>query len=256
MVQGFFGSKSYQSHNHKYYVEFLDKAGVIDGTKEANTRWLVGVSTTNILHGLFSIKYLLSNEDTRDKVDSAIYTPIDTTGATVTSRNNYYIPFGIPFEKVYAASAFDQMPANQKKRIFYFCVVADDGATWKNALQPLIAEETAFFGTATRDRTQELASKAMTMDYFSQNQIKGHITLDTTAMLFFSIPYDRVWKATVNGKPVPLEKINFGFTGLLLDPGKHAIELTYEPPLSKWGWLGVIGAAIGALILTRLKKYF
>ncbi len=96
----------------------------------------------------------------------------------------------------------------------------------------------------------------MAIDYFSQNHIKGHITLDTTAMMFFSIPYDQGWKATVNGKIKPLEKINFGFTGLLLEPGKHAIELTYEPPLSKWGWLGMIAAAIGVFILTRLKKYF
>lgn len=256
MVQGFFGSKSYQSHNHKYYVEFLHKAGVIDGTKEANTRWLVGVSASNILHGLFSIKYLMSDEETREKVDAAIYTPVDTTGKTITSRNNYYIPFGIPFEKVYTESAFDQLPANQKKRIFYFCVVADDQAPWKNALQPLVAEETSFFGTATRDRTKELATKTMAIDYFSQNHIKGHIVLDTTAMMFFSIPYDQGWKATVNGKAKPLEKVNFGFTGLLLEPGKHAIQLTYEPPLSKWGWLGMIAAAIGAFILTRLKKYF
>ena len=83
MVQGFFGSKMYQSHNHKYYVEFLDKTGVIDATKEANTRWLVGLSATNILHGLFSIKYLMSNEASAAKVDGAIYTPIDTVGSEI-----------------------------------------------------------------------------------------------------------------------------------------------------------------------------
>lgn len=191
-----------------------------------------------------------------EKVDPAIYTAVDSTGKTLTFQNNYYIPFGIPFENYLPASDFESLPPNQKKRIFYFGVVGDHTASWKNSLQPLDLANTHMFGTGTRDKTQALATKAMTMDYFSHNEIKGHITLDTTAMMFFSIPYDLGWKAKVNGKSMPLEKVNFGFTGLLLDPGTHAIELVYEPPLSKWGWLGMLGAAIGAFLLTRVKKYF
>ncbi len=256
MVQGFFGSKSYQSHNHKNYVEFLDKAGVIDATKEANTRWLVGLSATNILHGLFSIKYVLSNEATQEKVDPAIYTSIDTTGKTITSRNNYYIPFGIPFDAYLSASEFEKLPVIQRRRALYFSIVGEDNASWKNNLTPFPVQDFNFFGTATRDQTQFLAGRAMTMDLFSHNQIKGHITLEKPSMMFFSIPFDSGWKASVNSVEKNLEKVNYGFTGLLLQPGEHAIELRYEPPLSKTGWIGTLIALLGVALLLRIRKRF
>lgn len=256
MVQGYFSSRSYQSHNHKSYVEFLGKAGVIDGTKEANTRWLVGVASSNILHGLFSIKYLMSNEATREKVDPAIYTPIDTIGSTIISRNNYYIPFGIPIQYYLTRSAYDALPANQKKRSFYFSAVPEDGATWPAKLKPLNVDEVMFFGSGTRDKAYALADAAMKMESFEHNRITGNISLDTTSMMLFSLPFDKGWKASVNGVPKALEKIDFGLTGLLLEPGKHNIELRYEPPLSRSGWLGVLASALGVLLLIRLKKYF
>ncbi|MBK9103276.1 MAG: YfhO family protein [Saprospiraceae bacterium] len=257
MVQGFFGTKTYQSHNHKAYVEFLDKAGIIDGTKEQNTRWLVGLSATNMLHGLFSIKYLMSNEASQEKVDPAIYTPIDTIGKTVISRNNYYIPFGIPIEQYLTEQDYDQLSVSQRRRSFYFSVVAPDNAAWKNKLKPLppVLENT-FFGTETRDRTHYLADAAMKMDYFSHNLIKGHIELQNNAMIFFSLPYDIGWKAKVDGVEKDLELIDFGFTGLLIEPGRHAIELWYEPPLSKYGWLGVLGALLCVGVLIRFRKSF
>jgi uncharacterized membrane protein YfhO len=256
MVQGFFGSKAYQSHNHKNYVEFLDKTGVIDATKEQNTRWLVGLSATGTLHGLFSIKYLMSNEATQEKVDQAIYDPIDTIGKTIISRNTYYIPFGIPLESYISNSTFERLPVPQRRRACYFAAVGEDDAPWRNTLKPLSIDSTSFLGTATRERTQFLAGKAMTMDYFSHNLIKGHIERDQPVMLFFSIPYDDGWKAEVDGVKKELEMIHYGFTGLLLDPGKHAIELRYEPPLSKVGWIGFLVALLGAGVLYRFRKSF
>ncbi|MGK2860682.1 MAG: YfhO family protein, partial [Chitinophagaceae bacterium] len=44
LVQGFFGTKMYQSHNNKFYVQFLEDMGVIPKGNEASSRWLVGVS--------------------------------------------------------------------------------------------------------------------------------------------------------------------------------------------------------------------
>ena len=256
MVQGFFGTKTYQSHNHKQYVEFLDKVGVIDGSKEQNTRWLIGVSRTNLLHGLFSIKYLLSNAETQEFVDPAIYTPVDTTGTITTSLNQYYIPFGIPMDAYVTKAEFEQYEVPGRRRVLYFGVVAEDGAPWTSKLRHLQMKQDEFFGTATRDRVQSLVDSAMTMDYFSHNLIKGHITVSNPSMLFFSMPFDVGWKATADGVPVELQKVDIGFTGMMLEPGTHQIILKYEPPLSREGWFGWIGAALGVLLLIVFRKKF
>jgi uncharacterized membrane protein YfhO len=256
MVQDFYGTKSYQSHNHKGYVEFLDQAGVIDGSVEANTRWLVGVSATNILHGLFSIKYLLANESTNNKVDKAIYTPWDTAGSITIYKNNYYIPLGIPISRYMSTETYKQLSANEKRRAFYFTAVGEEDAVWKQQLETFPKEGFNFFGTAVKDETSALAGQAMKMDYFSSNRIKGSIDLNQPSMLFYSIPFDRGWHALVDDVEQPLTEINFGFTGLLLEPGQHVIELYYEPPLSRIGWFGWIFAGLGILALVRYKKYF
>jgi uncharacterized membrane protein YfhO len=96
----------------------------------------------------------------------------------------------------------------------------------------------------------------MKMDYFSHNLIKGHLEVKNTSMVFLSLPYDIGWKAKVDGVPKDLELIDFGFTGLLLEPGRHAVELMYEPPLSKYGWLGTLGALLCVGLLFRFRKSF
>jgi uncharacterized membrane protein YfhO len=255
-VQGFFGSKTYQSHNHKNYVEFLDKTGVIDATKEANTRWLVGVATTNILHGLFSIKYLLSDPDTKSRVDKAIYEKMETTGKTTAWRNTYYIPFGIPIQSYITPAEFEQLSLSERKRALYFAVVGNETEPWTSQLPKFPLEGFSFYGTAIKDRTQYLASKAMTMDHFSHKKIKGHIEVETNTMMFFSIPFDSGWEAYVNGKKKDLELIDYGMTGLLLEPGYSEIELKYIPPFSRMGWIGfVLGLMMGGLLLRFGKRF-
>ncbi len=251
-IQGFFGSKSYQSHNHKNYVRFLDKTGVIDATKEANTRWLVGVATTNILHGLFSIKYLLSDPDTESRVDKAIYKPLETTGKTSSWENKYYIPFGIPIQSYLTEAQFETLSSSERKRALYFAVIGNENDNWLNLLPNFQLEGFSFYGTAIKDRTKLLSTQAMTMDYFSHNEIKGHIDVDANTMMFFSIPFDDGWHAYVNGTENELRKIDYGFTGLMLEPGHHSIVLRYTPPMSKLGW---IGFAIGLIALIGLLRF-
>ncbi|HQW00882.1 MAG TPA: YfhO family protein [Saprospiraceae bacterium] len=256
MVQDYFGSKSYQSHNHKYYVDFLDQVGIIDGSKEANTRWLVGLSSANLLHGLFSIKYLMANQATLGKVDPAIYVPVDSVGQTKVFQNTYYIPFGIPIDAYIAPAAFEKLTNSEKRRTLYFAAVAGDDISLRKNLPEINLAEISLFGTAIKDQSKALAARAMKMEHFSQSSIAGSIEVTKPTVLFLSIPYDKGWKAKDNGKKVNLEKINIGFTGLYLEPGKHKIELHYEPPLSTWGWLGFVVGALCIFLMIRFRKYF
>ena len=48
--------------------------------------------------------------------------------------------------------------------------------------------------------------------------------------MFFSIPYDKGWSATVDGKRADLLLINTGFIGLILEKGPHTVDLRFTPP--------------------------
>ena len=69
----------------------------------------------------------------------------------------------------------------------------------------------------------------------SQNRIDGRIRLARRKLLFFSIPYDKGWSATVDGRAARLRLVNIGFMGLPLDAGEHEVELRFTPPLRKPG---------------------
>ena len=229
---------------------------MINAELEANTRWLVGVARTNILHGLFSIKYLLSDPDTENRVDKAIYNPIETTGRTTSWKNKYYIPFGIPIQSYITKAEFESLSRSERKRVLYFAVVGEETDPWTQNLSRFPLEGFSFYGTAIKDRTRYLASQAMTMDHFSHKKIKGHIDVEANTMMFFSIPFDTGWEAFVNGQKASLEMIDYGFTGLLLEPGKSEIELRYVPPMSRKGWIGFALGMLSILGLLYFRKKF
>ena len=101
-----------------------------------------------------------------------------------------------------------------------------------------------------------LPDKSMKMEYFSQNRIVGSIGLNKPSVVFFSIPFDIGWKAKVDDVKSELFLADIGFTGLYVEPGKHVIELYYDPPLSKIGWLGFFGAFALGFVIYRYKDQF
>ena len=68
---------------------------------------------------------------------------------------------------------------------------------------------------------------------------------DKKSLVFFSIPYDNGWSATVNGKAVEIIKANVGFMAVPVESGMSTIEFTYETP----GLYSGILISVGALLI-------
>lgn len=83
---------------------------------------------------------------------------------------------------------------------------------------------------------------ALEITDFSDNAIKGTVDTDSShSMLYLSIPYHDGWKAYVDGKETPIQKIDVAFSGIPLEQeGKHQIVLRYRP----------VGYSIGFVIFT------
>jgi uncharacterized membrane protein YfhO len=257
MVQGFFGTKMYQSHNHKNYVRFLDEMGIIDGSQERNTRWLLGLSNNQYLHPLFSIKYLLSKDSGETTINQGLYKYLNKTGLVEIYQNMYFIPLGIPFEEYIDYDDFKNVPVDYKQSAIYHGIVLEDEVHAGNNKIPKVPfQELSEPASAVVPIIESLSEKAMKLNYFSQNRIIGSIELNKPSVVFYSIPYDVGWKAKVDDVKTDLWQANIGFTGLFVEPGKHVIELYYEAPLSKTGWLGLIGAGLLGFILYKKKEIF
>lgn len=105
--------------------------------------------------------------------------------------------------------------------------------------------------TAFSEQVQALKTDPVNDLTFNTNEITANVNLATAKAVFFSVPYSEGWKATVDGKEVPLKCANTAFMALELDAGRHDIKLTYMTPgLPEGLALSIAGiAAFGTIAL-------
>ncbi len=89
------------------------------------------------------------------------------------------------------------------------------------------------------------------------DSVSGSITLDRPKILCLSIPYSAGWTAAVDGKKAVLLRANLKNMALPLDAGNHRIELYYQTPLQKEGWVvSICGLfVIGVIWICTERKY-
>ena len=57
-------------------------------------------------------------------------------------------------------------------------------------------------------------------------------------LIFFSVPYESGWSATVNGQSVPIERVNVGFMAVTVPQGENVtVEFTYHTPGLSLGFI-------------------
>ena len=64
-----------------------------------------------------------------------------------------------------------------------------------------------------------------------------------------SIPYQKGWKAYVDGEEVEIHCANYTYMALRLAPGKHSVKLTFEIPAVKYALVIMPGAVVLFIIL-------
>ncbi|MBQ5910667.1 MAG: YfhO family protein [Clostridia bacterium] len=77
-----------------------------------------------------------------------------------------------------------------------------------------------------------------------KNSFSATVQRNKETLVFFSIPYDKGWSATVNGKAVPVEKVNVGFMAVPVGAGESQIEFTYKTPGLSLGIVVLVSAVL------------
>ncbi|HEX2069000.1 MAG TPA: YfhO family protein [Actinomycetota bacterium] len=75
------------------------------------------------------------------------------------------------------------------------------------------------------------------------------VSAENQTVLLVRTPYDRNWKATIDGRPAKVFPANFVLQGVSVPAGSHTVRLTYDDPLIGFGLAGTL-ISIGALVIT------
>ena len=259
--QGYKGTTFYSSFFQPSYFKFLFEMG-IDSTLH-DAAYCNGLNYMYILQTWGGVKYYLvkpaENKSSIPTIKSLGYDSINKIADVVVFKNKFSLPLGYTYKNIITYSEFKKANFLQKNKILLNGFVINDEDKEKYAGFSVLKTDSFKADNILLDEyfnpLKELRKDTLTISQFAQNSIQGNISLKEKRMLFFSIPYDDGWKATVDGKEEKLDKVNIGFTGLLLDKGSHEVLLQFEPPFLKAGaFISLAGLLLFGFLFWKFRN--
>jgi uncharacterized membrane protein YfhO len=264
-AQGYYGTSAYNSFNQKYHIRFLKE---LDRAKnELDSRWAKSLTDAPLLQSLVSVKYLIS---TSAKNSNRFWATVGfdslktINGEVRVLKNRLFLPLGFSYNRYIPFTTFRQIkdPLQKQVALLMGVVLEDEALQHVKNLQLLTLpeiEQASHLSIAEIENNliSPLRENASVITKFTQNYIEADINLKTPRHLFYSIPYDKGWSITVDGKEQPFGLSNIGFMGTMIEAGKHHIVLQYEPPHRKTGMvMSLVGLVIfwGAIFWSKKNK--
>jgi hypothetical protein len=97
-----------------------------------------------------------------------------------------------------------------------------------------------------------LPQEGVKLQIYEGEHILVNAVTSQNALLVLGEKYYHGWKATVDEKPVPIERVNYLLRGVYLSPGDHNVELKFDPLPFKIGkYLTLTSFALFAGMLVR-----
>ena len=150
-------------------------------------------------------------------------------------ENEYYIPYGFTYDTYVTTEEYEKTEeANRSKLMLKSIVLTEEQAKkYKDILKHDESLESYAYSQSEyyedcNDRKKLTCSSVKFQNSEFTAQIK---TGDSGELVFFSIPYEPGWQASVNGQPAEIEKVNVGFMAVRVPANSNAtIRFTYRTP--------------------------
>lgn len=160
------------------------------------------------------------------------------------NENRDCVPFGAVYKRLIPESMFDGLDSDLKRLVLPVALVVDESVCRMYPEIPILS----FREFPTSDSLEALA-KATRVPHFkhridTDSRIEGRITVDSTALILFQIPFEKGWRIRIDGKDTSIIKADYGLMAVGVEHGSHQIELYYQPP----GWS--IGLALSIMSIT------
>ncbi len=221
------------------------------------------------LRGLLSVEYVVMPRDqteafaAEDGVERYLYDHEDETFAYY--RNPDYVPMGFAYDKYIlleeeadetaggeagkeanGAAQENEQPTEAENPVTLMGLAESSRSNMLMRAIALTKEQIERYGAwmtpAAREDTYGLTAEAYAQDAAARRNMActsfaadgagftAHITLERENLVFFSVPYDEGFTATVNGAPAPVERVNGGLLAIPCEAGENEIAVAYETP--------------------------
>ena len=200
------------------------------------------------LRTLTSCKYLFIESNRDDRVVCYGFNQIDTQNGFDIYLNEYYVPMGWVYDTYCTTEYYNDITESYRARLMIQAICLNDEQIKKYASNMKeIRQEDSYLSQSTLHEDVNVLKQNCADSFIeTKNGFKSSITLDKPNLVFYSIPYDDGWSATVNGKPVTVERVNSGFVAVYAEEGENEIVFKYETPGLL---LGIIISGLAILLI-------
>ena len=200
------------------------------------------------LRSLLSVRWLYVKEDSIEQPPMTGYELADNRLGYNIYQNENYIPMGFTYQRFITKEEWETLPKKNRSRTLLYAIYLEDETIERvgDILQPFGDEGADYlfsvdYEEVVKDRAQN------TCDTFTiDNQgFTATSNFSDDELVFFSVPYDKGWTATVNGEPAIIENVNVGFMAVRVPLGESVIRFDYMTPgLTHGLWI-----SLGSFIL-------
>lgn len=170
-------------------------------------------------------------------------------------ENKYYIPMGFTYTDCISTEQYEKCSESKRNLLLLKAMVLSDEQIAKYSY--IINEKADYLDyDFTKEEYYKDCENRKQLTCSSFNYDNGGFTaeIDLTnskdQLVFFSVPYESGWTATVNGEVAEVEKVNVGFMAVKAKGGtQNTIRFNYETPGLK------VGAVISFVAIAILLLY-
>ena len=197
------------------------------------------------IRSLLSVKYLFDcvvddDDDFRNdegKTRMPGYKYIDTRNGFDIYENKNYIPYGFWYEKYITEDEYYSLEEKNRHLVLLKAMVISDETAEKYSglMRHLVdPKNLEYDDRAYKEDCKVLKGHTCQQFEYGVDSFHAEITVPGNQgekLVFFSVPYENGWSATVNGHPVDIEQVNIGFMAVKVQPGiTNHIQFTYRTP--------------------------
>lgn len=192
------------------------------------------------LRSFLSCRWLFDYEnDSNDFADKNGGTPMpgwtyyDTQNGYRIYENQCYIPMGFSYDAYFTREEYDQASESSRCLMLLKGIVLDgaDAEKLGGVVESYTRSQTPVY---TRDEYFKdcEARKTMACETFAYDNtgFTATFTAEKERIVFFSVPYEDGWSATVNGEAAEIIKANVGFMAVRVPAGTSTIRFNYYTP--------------------------
>ncbi len=215
------------------------------------------------IRSLLSVKYLLNRTDgdsfvdENDKTLMPGFEYLKTSGNYYVYENQNYVPYGFSYDYYMDYDFCDEYGKSNRSRLMLKAILLTDeqikkygdymtdidtvkssGIYARNNISLSLSDDAMSYDAAALRKT---SADSFTVD---NNGFTANVSRDKKSLVFFSVPYNEGWTATVNGKTVAVEKVNVGFMAVPVEKGESQIRFNYKNTGLTLGVSVTVGAVI------------